>query len=175
MQASFATTDELIDLLRFILEDISLRFDKWENQYVRGPSLYFVLTGGVQFGAYADPLGDNQWPTDIAEVITRDLSPVIAAAEDIAFDADGAVMVTADGTLQRRMVRIRPSDGVDIRALEYPDWMSAKHLSALEVSANDEVIAAVTLSEENGRVTVFEDGTFDDYERSELGGRWRIE
>jgi DNA integrity scanning protein DisA with diadenylate cyclase activity len=31
----------------------------------------------------------------------------------------------------------------------------------------------VTVSEENGRVSVFRDGAYEDYERNELGGRWR--
>jgi hypothetical protein len=72
------------------------------------------------------------------------------------------------------MVRIRPADGLDIGQIEYRDWMSAKHLSALEVSSIDAILAAVTLSEENGRVSVFKDGEFEDYKREELGGRWRV-
>jgi DNA integrity scanning protein DisA with diadenylate cyclase activity len=35
------------------------------------------------------------------------------------------------------------------------------------------VLWAVTLSEEDGRVTTFLDGNYRDYERDELGGRWR--
>jgi hypothetical protein len=53
--------------------------------------------------------------------------------------------------------------------------MSAKHLSAYEASTREGVLAAVTLSEENGRVTVFRDGDYDDRERDELGGRWRVD
>ena len=174
MKASFATTDELIDLLTYVVEDVSRRFDNWDSQYVRGPSLYFVIAAGARFDGYADPLGVNRWPIDTAHVVSRDLDPVIAAAEEIAFDCDGAVIVTTDGTFQERMVRIRPADGLDIGDIEYPDWMSAKHLSALEVSSLDAILAAVTLSEENGRVSVFKDGEFKDYKREELGGRWRV-
>ena len=51
--------------------------------------------------------------------------------------------------------------------------MGTKHLSAAEISVRDEVWAAVTLSEETGRVTVFSDGEFEDYPRERLGERWR--
>lgn len=36
----------------------------------------------------------------------------------------------------------------------------------------DEVLAAVTVSEENGRVSVFKEGAYEDYQRDEIGGRW---
>jgi DNA integrity scanning protein DisA with diadenylate cyclase activity len=52
--------------------------------------------------------------------------------------------------------------------------MGTKHLSAVEISTRPEILAAVTLSEENGRVTVFENGSYEDRERAELGGRWRV-
>jgi DNA integrity scanning protein DisA with diadenylate cyclase activity len=75
------------------------------------------------------------------------------------------------------MVRIKsPSDDeLDRRqeSVEYADWMGTKHLSATEISVREEVWAAVTLSEETGRVTVFEDGSFEDYPLEELGERWR--
>jgi DNA integrity scanning protein DisA with diadenylate cyclase activity len=74
------------------------------------------------------------------------------------------------------MVRIKspgPESVADGATVEYADWMGTKHLSAAESSVRDAVLAAVTLSEENGRVTVFEDGSFADYERDELGGAWR--
>lgn len=48
-------------------------------------------------------------------------------------------------------------------------------MNALDTSLRDDVVATVTLSEENGRVTVFADGEFDDYSREEIGGRWRAE
>ena len=58
-------------------------------------------------------------------------------------------------------------------AVDYADWMGTKHLSAVEVSTREAVLAAITLSEENGRVTVFRNGTYEDRKRHELGGRWR--
>jgi DNA integrity scanning protein DisA with diadenylate cyclase activity len=53
--------------------------------------------------------------------------------------------------------------------------MGTKHLSALETSTREGVLWAVTLSEEDGRVTTFLDGSYQDYPRPEIGGRWRPE
>jgi len=36
--------------------------------------------------------------------------------------------------------------------------MGARHMSALEASTRTNVVATITLSEENGRVSVFVDG-----------------
>ncbi|MFC7020377.1 MULTISPECIES: diadenylate cyclase [Haloarcula] len=59
------------------------------------------------------------------------------------------------------------------QAIEYADWMGTKHMSAIEVSVREEVVATVTLSEENGRMSIFKDGDYDDYLREKLGGVWR--
>ena len=83
-----------------------------------------------------------------------------------------AVVVAADGTVQEQMVRVRSAPDETTARATYADWMSAKHLSALEVSTRTEVLAAVTLSEEDGRVTVFNDGQYENRRRDELGGRW---
>lgn len=48
--------------------------------------------------------------------------------------------------------------------------MGTAHLSAIEVSVRSEALAAITLSEENGRVSGFEAGSYEDYQRDELGG-----
>jgi hypothetical protein len=76
------------------------------------------------------------------------------------------------------MVRIRSQSDSEKRegedgTIEYADWMGTKHLSAIEVSVRAEVVAAVTLSGEDGRVSVFEDGEYNDYQRDDLGGVWR--
>ncbi|MFB6173880.1 MAG: hypothetical protein ABEI39_04480 [Halobacteriales archaeon] len=173
MQAEYATAAELTDLLVYIVEDVSLDFGRWGDQYAQGPSLYFVLATGTRFDPYADPLGDNRWPVERARILTDEFGAAVEAARSIAFDRDGAVMLTPDGTFQEQMVRIR-GGRADGATVEYPDWMSAKHLSALEVSTRDEVLSAVTLSEEDGRVTVFADGSFDNYTRDELGGPWHV-
>jgi len=175
LHVDYATVPELIELVTYIVESISLGFERWNEPYVRGPSLYFVLVSGTHTGDYADPLGENVWPVETCRVVTDDLDAFVDAAESVAFARDGAVVVSADGTIQEQMVRIKsPSAGtIDDDQIEYADWMGTKHLSAVESSVREEVLAAVTLSEETGRVTVFEDGGFMDFQRAELGGLWR--
>jgi hypothetical protein len=175
VESTFATVDETVDLLRYLAEDISLRFDRWEDRYTRGPSLYFLVISEARVDSFVDPLGNNRWPTASARILPDDLDSTAEVGAEIAFDRDGAVVVAADGTFQEQMVRVRSLPDRDRVDVEHPDWMSAKHMSALEASCMDEVLAAVTLSEENGRVTVFKDGRYEDYERTELGGRWRVD
>jgi hypothetical protein len=175
VHAEFATIDTTVDLLRYVAEDVSLDFGQWGSRYARGPSLYFLVLSEVRFDSFVDGLGTNRWPVENARVLPEDFTAVVRVASDVAFDCDGAVVVSADGTFQERMVRVRSTPERRIPDVEYPDWMSAKHLSAFEASTREGVLAAVTLSEENGRVTVFRDGSYEDHERDELGGRWRVD
>jgi diadenylate cyclase len=176
--AQHSTVDSLINRLIDVAESLSVEFDRWEEQYVSGPSLYVVVLADANYGQYADPLGTNTWPTDTARVIPESPEAFVMAAEEVSFSQDGAVIVTVDGTIQRQMVRIRSPSAEEVERreeIDYADWMGTKHLSAVEVSTREEVLAAVTLSEENGRVTVFRGGSYEDRERDELGGRWRAD
>jgi hypothetical protein len=175
VKSTFATVGETVDLLKYIAEDISLRFDRWEDRYARGPSLYFLVISEARYGSFVDSLGGNRWPVESARTLPDDAGSTAEVGAEIAFERDGAVVVAAAGTFQEQMVRVRSLPDRDRTDIEHPDWMSAKHMSALEASCMDEVLAAVTLSEENGRVTVFEDGSYEDYEREDLGGRWRVD
>ena len=166
-----------MDLLRYTAETLSLEFTRWGEQYVTGPSLYFLVVADVNFGEYTDPLGVNKWPVDRCRVVSNSVEEFIDAARDVAFTCDGAVIIAADGTIQEQMVRVR-SPGGDLPGtdeLDYADWMGTKHMSALEASMREEVLWVVTLSEEDGRVTSFLNGTYQDYPRDEIGGRWRPE
>ncbi|WP_299235313.1 diadenylate cyclase [Natronomonas sp.] len=177
-RVNYETSRELMDLLRYTCETLSLEFDRWGETYVAGPSLYFLIVADVDFDSYTDPLGANTWPIDRCGVVSESAEPFIDVARDVAFSCDGAVVVAADGTIQEQMVRVRsPSkeEMGDVGELTYADWMGTKHLSAMEISTREEVLFAVTLSEENGRVTSFVDGTYRDYPREEIGGRWRPE
>lgn len=178
LRVAYTTVGELAELVTYAVESISLGFERWDEAYVRGPSLYFVLVAGVHSGEYADSLGENQWPTGTCRVVDRDLDTFVDAARTVAFERDGAVLVSTDGTIQRQMVRIKSPGSEQFaeeqESVEYADWMGTKHLSAAEISVREDVWAAVTLSEETGRVTVFRDGRFEDYQRDELGGRWRL-
>ncbi len=176
LETDHSGVDELVDRLVDVAEGLSAAFDRWEERYVSGPSLYFVVVADADYGDYADPLGTNTWPTDTCRVVTDDLDGFVTAAREVAFSCDGAVVVTVDGTVQSQMVRIRSPSASEAQGwdrLDYAGWMGTKHLSALEISTRPEVVRAVTLSEETGRVTVFEDGAYADRKRGELGGRWR--
>jgi hypothetical protein len=173
-----AQTDRLVDRLVGVAESLSMSFGRWDEQYVSGPSLYFVVVADANYDDYADPLGKNRWPTDTCGVATDDIESFVTAVEEVAFSCDGAVVVMVDGTIQGRMVRIRSPSATEIEQdeeFDYADWMGTKHLSAVEVSTRPEVPRAVTLSEEDGRVTVFQDGSYEDRTREELGGRWRVQ
>ncbi|MFB6124147.1 MAG: hypothetical protein ABEJ78_11900 [Haloferacaceae archaeon] len=173
--------DRLLDLVTFCLEGISLEFDRWEEEYVRGPGLYFAIVSGSTVADYADPMGDDQWPTDKCRYVFDDIDLFYQVANTVAKSRDGAVVVTVDGAIHEQMVRFRDltdeelADLDEVDEVEYDDWMGSRHMSAADTSARHEVVATVTLSEEDGRVTVFTDGAFDDSERTELGGDWRVD
>ncbi|MEF8813684.1 MAG: diadenylate cyclase [Halovenus sp.] len=165
----------IIDRLVAVAENLSTGFDKWNEKYVSGPSLYFLVIADAYYGSYTDPLGENRWPTDVCRTVTGDLDSLTTATRDVAFSYDGAVVVTVDGTIQEQMVRVKTPaepDAGESEKIDYADWMGTKHLSAVEISTQKEVLATVTLSEENGRVTLFERGQYVDRRRSEIGGRW---
>ena len=171
--------DETIDIVRYCLESLSIGFDGWERDHVKGPGFYLVIVAGSSVDQYADPMGTNRWPVDVCPNVFGDIDRLHAAISDVAAENDGAVIASIDGVVQRQMVRIKDLSREELRAkaggpLAYEDWMGSRHMNALDTSVREDVVAAVTLSEENGRVTVFEDGDFEDYERGELGGRWRV-
>ena len=174
----YATSQELMDQIRYTAETLSMEFDQWDQQYVSGPSLYLLIVSEINFDAYADPMGANRWPVERCQVVTESPDTFTEVARDVASSQDGAVVVTGDGTIQEQMVRVRSPSRKYIRTfdkLEYADWMGAKHMSALETSIREEVLWVITLSEEDGRVTTFLDGTYQDYPREDIGGRWRPE
>lgn len=177
-RAHYETSQELMDLLRYTAETLSMEFTRWDEQHVTGPGLYFLVVADVNFSEYTDPLGDNRWPVKQCQVVSESAEAFIKAAREVAFSCDGAVIIAADGTIQRQMVRVRSPSTTEMANLDdlnHAAWMGTRHLSALEISTRDEVLWAVTLSEENGRVTTFLDGTYQDYPRDEIGGRWRPE
>ena len=172
----YAQSQDLMDQIRYTVESLSLNFDHWGENHVTGPSLYFLIIAEVNFDEYTDPLGTNTWPVERCRVATESPDAFTKVARDVAFSRDGAVIVTGDGTIQEQMVRVRSPNRDELPAvqkLNYPDWMGTKHMSALETSVRDDVLWGITLSEEDGRVTTFLNGTYQDYPREEIGGRWR--
>lgn len=172
----YENSQKLLDRIRYLCESLSLDFDKWDQQHVTGPSLYFLIVASVDFEAYADPMGENTWPTDRCSNVHDSADAFLRVARDVAFRCDGAVVVTGDGTIQQQMMRVRTLNPDEVAAaadINYPDWMGSKHMSALETTLRKNVLLAVTLSEETGRVTTFVNGTYQDYTIDEIGGRWR--
>ena len=135
-----------------------------------------MVAANVDFVAHVDLLGENRWPVNRCHTLLEPDETFVQAARDVAFSCDGAVLVAGDGTVHKQMVRVRtPHLNRDegTTASNYADWMGRKHLSALEVSTREEVLGAVTLSSEDGRVMTFRDGDYDDSLREEFGGRWQ--
>ena len=176
VQKRFATSQALMDQIRYPAESLSLNFDRWDEPHASGPSLYVLIVAEMSSDHYTDPLGGNERPIDRCRLVTDSLDKFTEVARDVALTRDGAIVVSADGTIQQQMVRVQnPSlaetpESIDVTPTK---WMGTKHLSALETSLREEVIWAITLSEEDGRVTTFFDGEYQDYPRSEIGGRWR--
>jgi hypothetical protein len=178
VQKRFMKSQSLMDQIRYAAESLSLDFDRWDEPHVSGPSLYVLIVAEMSFDGFTDPLGGNKWPIKRCKLVTDSLDKFTEVARDVAFTRDGAIIVTADGTIQEQMVRVRNPSADEISqndGVVAADWMGTKHLSALETSLREEVIWAITLSEEDGRVTTFLDGTYQDYPRDEIGGRWRPE
>jgi hypothetical protein len=152
---------------------VSLGFDRWDESSVTGPSLYVVVVAGVNVDEYADPLGGNRWPVERCRVVDEDVGAFAEAARDGGHDQDGAIVGSADGTVHGQIVRVRSlaaDDGGPDRHVQRADWMGTEHLSAAEASLRGEVVATITLGEEDGRVTRLENGRVGDRPRSVLGG-----
>jgi hypothetical protein len=152
------------------VKDISLGFERWDDPYARGPGLYFVVERDSKT-EYAAPMGTNRWPVEDCASVFAETEAFLGAAEDVALSNDGAVVVHNDGTIEETMVRVTqlsPGESPRNDDLRYTGWMGARHMSALETSTREEVVSAITLSEEDGRVTVFTDGYFEDSRATSL-------
>lgn len=126
-----------------------------------------MVVTGVHSGAYADPLGENKWPIETCRFVTQNLDGFAKAARIVGHSRDGAIVISTDGTIQEQMIRIKsPGDGdneTTNQTIEYADCMGTKHLSAIEVSIRQEVVAALTPSEEDGQMKVIMHGPYYDY------------
>lgn len=47
LRVEYTTVSELIEFITYAVESISLGFDRWDEEYIRGPGLYFVVVTGV--------------------------------------------------------------------------------------------------------------------------------
>ena len=166
-----AQESAVLDRIRDCVEDVSLAFDRWDDAHVRGPGLYVVIERDPTT-AFSDPMGSNRWPVEDCPSVFDQSGALFETAQSVAVACDGAVVVRSDGTVRPSMVRLTQlteAEAETVDQLPYADWMGTRHMSALETSTRDAVFAVVTLSEENGRVTVFRDGTYEDRQRDVLG------
>lgn len=156
-------SDGLVETIVDAVERVSDEFDRWGEPYVRGPGLYVVVVDGTP-EAYSEPMGENRWPIEECPTITDDVDRFVDTAKRVGVTRDGAVVVGTDGQIEEQMVRLhdlRAADGSESGpdvTVEYADWMGTRHMSAVEASVRPNVVATITLSEEDGRVSVFVDG-----------------
>lgn len=164
--------ERLLDALVAYLEEIALGFEGWKDPDRNAPGMYLAVVVGPSVAGYADAMGDSRWPAGALRDALGDGDAFLEAARQVARTRDGAVVVSVDGIVNRQLVRFR-SEGID-EAVEYAPWMGSRHMSALDVSTRPDVVTTLTLSGESGRVTAFQDGAFETFERAELGGVWRV-
>lgn len=172
------SVQEIADTIQYCAESVSLEFDAWDEPRVRGPGLYFVIVAGTSVDEYADSMGANYWPVEDCPTVTGDMDQLFDAASEVATQCDGAVVVSVDGTILEQMVRLKDlteaeREAADRDKIDYAQWMGARHMSALDTSVREEVVLAITLSEETGRITLFRDGEYEAYPYEELGSPWR--
>ena len=170
-----ALTPRLCDCI----EEISLEFEHYDEARSKGPGLYMAIISNRSVAPFAEPMGSNRWPTETCPVIDETTDAFPPALKTVAESQDGGVCVGVDGTVLKQMVRfknVRDDElpaGESVSDLEYADWMGARHMSAYETSLRPDVVTTITLSEETGRLTVFEDGEYDTVPRSQIGKPWR--
>lgn len=168
---------ELIDIIQFCLEDISLGFDQWDESYMRGPGLYVALVSGYSVRDYADPMGNNRWPVTDCHDVLAERDSFYTVANEVALTRDGAVVISVDGCIQEQMVRFHthssePACSGEQYTIQYADWMGSRHMSAVDTSVRPDVITTITLSAETGRVTLFTNGEYETIPREELQHHW---
>lgn len=160
----------VLDRIWVGVERIRLEFDSWSDPSALGPGLYFVIER-ESVADFVTPLGTNRWPVEDCASVFADIDSLVESARSVGFSNDGAVVVNSDGTIEEEMVRLTQlaaSELEPIDGLPYADWMGTRHMSALETSTREEVAAVVTLSEEDGRMTIFTGGTFQTHHRQEV-------
>jgi hypothetical protein len=165
----------VLDRIGACVREISRGFERWDDPYARGPGLYFVVERDSVAG-FTDPMGTNRWPVEDCASVFDETNALLETARGVAVSCDGAVVVHNDGTIEEEMVRVDQLSTAGLARIDeppYADWMGTRHMSALETATREEVVAAITLSEEDGRVTVFTEEGFEDALRT-MGDERRI-
>lgn len=157
---------QLCATIRFALEGIAVDEPYDEGP---GPGAYLLVVAGPSVAEYADPMGANRWPASGRDALGS-FDEFFEAMTRVAATRDGAVVAGVDGVVNEQLVRVRSPASPDV---EYAPWMGARHMSALDTSTRDDVVVALTLSAESGRVSVFTDGSFASEAPDRFGRRWR--
>ncbi|QLD86118.1 DNA integrity scanning protein DisA nucleotide-binding domain protein [Natronomonas halophila] len=160
--------DRMQAVIRYCLEGIAMEFGRWEDT-AGAPGAYLALVSSGSVADFADPMGDNHWPETGREPL-EEFDAFYESLRTVAQTCDGAAVVGVDGVINEQLVRFRSPAGVQA---DYEPWMGARHMSALDVSTREDVVVTLTLSEETGRVTVFQNGTFESVPPERFGERWR--
>lgn len=155
-------------VIRYCLEGVATSFGRWEDT-AGAPGAYLAIVSGASVADFADPMGDNYWPETGREPLSA-FDEFHDSLHTVAHECDGAAVVSVDGVINEQLVRFRSPAGVQA---DYEPWMGARHMSALDVSTREDVVVTLTLSEETGRVTVFQNGTFESVPPARFGERWR--
>lgn len=170
-----ASLSLILDRVTYCVEAVSLGFDRWDDAHAKGPGLYIVVERGPTAES-TEPMGANHWPVADCSTVFDEIETVFEATREVAYACDGAVVVHPNGRVEEQMVRLKQLGAVDDAmpdTLPYEDWMGARHMSALETSTRESVYAVVTLSEEDGRMSIFRDGTCEDCPHDELWDEWQ--
>lgn len=174
-----ATVANIANRIRDCVESLSLDFDGYGDAHTRGPGLYFAIVSNYSVEGFAEPMGSNTWPIDTCRNVTEDIDTFYEASKSVAHSRDGGVCIGVDGTILEQMVRFKNvsddelADDTSLADLEYADWMGARHMSAYETALRPDVITTITLSEESGRISTFQDGEYETVERDLIGNPWR--
>ncbi|MDY6770452.1 MAG: diadenylate cyclase [Candidatus Nanohaloarchaea archaeon] len=165
------------DIAKQLSADFEPFDDEEEQKHIKGPGLYVVFYKGhdMDEDGIAEPMtGEgNVWhdlseDDDTTRYIQDPIEEQYDEWEEAAYD-DGAIVVFMNGKLHPYMMNLYtpPEDVRDEVNYQNKDG-GTRHTSAAQNSARDEILTAITLSEERGDVTVFEDGEAEEYVREEF-------
>lgn len=151
---------------------LSAEFPDYGGDNVEGNSLYIIFYKESNLSdIVSDIMKDNVWSDlDKPRYIHGDEETLYEEFQELADpdnDYDGASAIFMNGRIHEKMLRIRDPDDELKEQARYSNKEGTKHISAAYTAVRDEVLKVITLSGKDGRVTVFEDGEFDEYRRNE--------
>lgn len=164
---------------------LSYEFDNYgaetgQGPKVKGPGAYAVFPATYDISQFADSpesnpfrdLDEDQYlPADVGDYIPlEDRSEIYENIKEIADSGDQAMVFWPNGKIDDSNFRfLDPRDEEIMEKVSDQSDHSTRHQSAAETSARPQVIETVALSEEDGTVTRYRDGSKErEYERDEI-------